>query len=131
MTLPIADTPILNKIEYIKFLEKIEKDLLKPTKLVPTPKIEDARKLIKKYISEARTLEIPIIAIVDTNCNPDGIDYVIPGNDDAIRSIKLITSKIADAVIEGNAEFLSNIEVASRKEHDEQLEEQEAGVAAQ
>lgn len=85
----------------------------------------------KIAISEARTLEIPIIAIVDTNCNPDGIDYVIPGNDDAIRSIKLITSKIADAVIEGNTEFLANVEAASRKEHDEQLEEQEAGAAAQ
>ena len=46
-------------------------------------------------------LGIPIIAIVDTNCDPDEVDYVIPGNDDAIRAIKLITSKIADAVLEG------------------------------
>jgi len=52
-------------------------------------------------IAEARKLEIPIIAIVDTNCDPDEIDYVIPGNDDAIRAVKLITSKIADAVLEG------------------------------
>ena len=44
---------------------------------------------------------IPIVALVDTNCDPDGIDYVIPGNDDAIRSIRLIVSKIADAVIKG------------------------------
>src|SRR5438445_478862 len=50
---------------------------------------------------EANRLEIPVVAIVDTNCDPDGIDYPIPGNDDAIRSVKLITSKIADAVIEG------------------------------
>ena len=52
-------------------------------------------------IAEARKLGIPIIAIVDTNCDPDEVDYVIPGNDDAIRAVKLITSKIADAVLEG------------------------------
>ena len=53
-------------------------------------------------ISEARKLEIPVIAIADTNCDPDLIDYVIPGNDDAIRAIKLFTAKIADACIMGN-----------------------------
>jgi small subunit ribosomal protein S2 len=52
-------------------------------------------------VQEARKLNIPIVAITDTNCDPDLIDYVIPGNDDAIRSIKLITSRIADACIEG------------------------------
>ncbi|KUK10547.1 MAG: 30S ribosomal protein S2 [Clostridia bacterium 41_269] len=52
-------------------------------------------------VREARKLGIPIVAIVDTNCDPDEIDYVIPGNDDAIRAVKLLTSKIADAVIEG------------------------------
>jgi len=52
-------------------------------------------------VSEAKKLGIPIIAITDTNCDPDVVDYVIPGNDDAIRSIKLITQRIADAVIEG------------------------------
>jgi small subunit ribosomal protein S2 len=52
-------------------------------------------------VKEANRLSIPAIAIVDTNCDPDGIDYPIPGNDDAIRSIKLITSRIADACIEG------------------------------
>ncbi|HET7658075.1 MAG TPA: 30S ribosomal protein S2 [Bacillales bacterium] len=53
-------------------------------------------------VAEARKLNIPIIAIVDTNCDPDEIDYVIPGNDDAIRAVKLLTSKMADAVIEAN-----------------------------
>ena len=53
-------------------------------------------------VEEARKLEIPVIAITDTNCNPDLIDYVIPGNDDAIRSIKLITARVADAVVEGS-----------------------------
>lgn len=52
-------------------------------------------------VAEAKKLSIPIVAIVDTNCNPDEIDYVIPGNDDAIRAVKLISMVIADAVIEG------------------------------
>lgn len=52
-------------------------------------------------VNEAGKLKIPVIALTDTNCDPDGIDYLIPGNDDAIRSIKLITSLIADAVLEG------------------------------
>ena len=52
-------------------------------------------------VTEARILNIPIVAIVDTNCDPDEIDYVIPGNDDAIRAVKLIAGKMADAVLEG------------------------------
>lgn len=54
-------------------------------------------------IAEARRLNIPIVAIVDTNCDPDEVDYVIPGNDDAIRAVKLLTSKMAEAVLEANA----------------------------
>ncbi|MFD2371326.1 30S ribosomal protein S2 [Brevibacillus sp. GCM10020057] len=53
-------------------------------------------------VAEARKLGIPIVAIVDTNCDPDEIDYVIPGNDDAIRAVKLLTAKMADALQEGN-----------------------------
>jgi small subunit ribosomal protein S2 len=55
----------------------------------------------RNAVTEARKLSIPIVAIVDTNCNPEEIDYVIPGNDDAIRAIKLLASVIADAVLEG------------------------------
>lgn len=62
--------------------------------------IVDPRKE-KIAVAEARKLNIPIVAIVDTNCDPDEIDYVIPGNDDAIRAVKLIAEKIADAVLEG------------------------------
>ena len=51
-------------------------------------------------VAEARKLNIPLVAMVDTNCDPDEIDYVIPSNDDAIRAVKLITSKMADALIE-------------------------------
>ena len=54
-------------------------------------------------VAEARRLGIPIVAIVDTNCDPDEVDYVIPGNDDAIRAVKLITDKMADAVIEAHS----------------------------
>ncbi len=55
-------------------------------------------------VNEARKLKIPIIAVIDTNCDPDEIDYPIPGNDDAIRAVKLMVSKIADAIIEGRTE---------------------------
>ena len=55
----------------------------------------------KNAISEAKILGIPVVAIVDTNCDPEEVDYVIPGNDDAIRAVKLITAKLADGIIEG------------------------------
>jgi small subunit ribosomal protein S2 len=71
-------------------------------------------------VAEARKLSIPIVAIVDTNCDPDEVDYVIPGNDDAIRAIKLITSKIAGAVIEGK-ETLSK----TMSEEEEKLKAEE------
>ncbi len=54
-------------------------------------------------VRESKTLNIPVIALADTNCDPEGLDYIIPGNDDAIRAIRLIASKLADAVIEGKA----------------------------
>lgn len=81
-------------------------------------------------IAEARKLSIPIVAIVDTNCDPDEVDYVIPGNDDAIRAIRLITSKIADAVIEGK-EILSETmaEKAEGLQVEEKIQQEEAEVA--
>jgi len=57
----------------------------------------------KIALAEARKVDIPVVAIVDTNCNPDGIDYPIPANDDAIKAIRLMCGKMADAVIEGKA----------------------------
>jgi small subunit ribosomal protein S2 len=77
-------------------------------------------------VAEARKLSIPIVAIVDTNCDPDEIDYVIPGNDDAIRAIKLISSKMATAVIEGR-EALSKIatEEAEAQQADEKMHREE------
>ncbi len=72
-------------------------------------------------VREARRLGIPVVAIVDTNCNPDEIDYVIPGNDDAIRAIRLITSRIADACIDGR----DQMEARLRAEVDKKLEGEE------
>jgi small subunit ribosomal protein S2 len=80
-------------------------------------------------VAEARKLSVPIVAIVDTNCDPDEIDYVIPGNDDAIRAIKLITSKIADAIMEGK-ETLTKVaaEEAEKTAVEGKIQEEEAGV---
>ena len=75
-------------------------------------------------VNEANKLEIPVIAIVDTNADPDGIDFPIPGNDDAIRSLKLITSHISDAVIEGYEEWLASLaEVEEEKKEEKPKEE--------
>ncbi len=79
-------------------------------------------------IAEARRLSIPIVAVVDTNCDPDEIDYVIPGNDDAIRAIKLLTSKIANATLEGRAALTKEIEQEAEKA---QAEEKIQGEAVQ
>jgi small subunit ribosomal protein S2 len=69
-------------------------------------------------VNEAKKLRIPIVAIVDTNCDPDDIDYIIPGNDDAIRAIKLFTSKFADAVMEGKKRLEEKLTAESNKETD-------------
>ena len=97
---------MLPKKEVIKHqgeIEKLEKYLggVKEMKRLPGALfIVDPRKE-RNAIAEARKLHIPIVAIVDTNCDPDEVDYVIPGNDDAIRAIRLIASTMANAVIEG------------------------------
>ncbi|PJF31525.1 MAG: 30S ribosomal protein S2 [Candidatus Thermofonsia Clade 1 bacterium] len=75
-------------------------------------------------VKEANILGIPVIALVDTNCDPEPIDYVIPANDDAIRAIKLLTGKIADAVLEGLA-------IGGKREADEDLEMEAVGTAVE
>ena len=72
-------------------------------------------------VLEARKLNIPIVGIVDTNCDPDEIDYVIPANDDAIRAVKLLTAKMADAILEGRQGV--QMEEASAEELEEAIEE--------
>ncbi|MBR6206251.1 MAG: 30S ribosomal protein S2 [Oscillospiraceae bacterium] len=97
---------MLPKKEVIKHtleIAKLEKYLggVKEMKKLPSALfVVDPRKE-RNAIAEARKLHIPIVAIVDTNCDPDEIDYVIPGNDDAIRAIRLIASTMANAVVEG------------------------------
>ena len=76
----------------------------------------------RNAIAEARKLNIPIVGIVDTNCDPDEIDYVIPANDDAIRAVKLLTGKMADAILEGQ-QGVSNDEVAAEQNIDLNEEE--------
>ena len=98
---------LLPKKEVIKLnleIEKLEKFLggIKNMKKLPSALfVVDPRKE-KIAVSEARKLGIPVVAIVDTNCDPDEIDYVIPGNDDAIRAVKLIAGAMADAIISAN-----------------------------
>ena len=101
-----GDFDLLPKKEVIKLKaeqEKLEKNLggIKEMRKLPSAMfVVDPR---KEHIAilEAKALGIPVVAIVDTNCDPDEADYPIPGNDDAIRAVKLIASKIADAVLEG------------------------------
>jgi len=73
-------------------------------------------------VREGRRLNIPIVAIVDTNCDPDDIDYIIPGNDDAIRAIRLITSKMADASIEGRERLAEKQQAEADKDIEEEPE---------
>ena len=97
---------LLPKKEVIKLkgeIEKLEKFMggIKNMKGVPGAMfVVDPRKE-KIAIAEAKRLNIPVVAIVDTNCDPDEVDYVIPGNDDAIRAVKLIAGAMADAILEG------------------------------
>ncbi|PYG88399.1 small subunit ribosomal protein S2 [Ruminiclostridium sufflavum DSM 19573] len=97
---------VLPKKEVIKLkkeMEDLEKNLggIKNLKKIPGAMfVVDPRKE-RNAILEAKKLGIPVVAIVDTNCDPDEVDFVIPGNDDAIRAVKLIAAKMADAIIEG------------------------------
>ena len=121
---------LLPKKEVIKLnheIEKLEKFLggIKDMKKLPGALfIIDPRKE-KIAVAEAHKLGIPIVAIVDTNCDPDEIDYIIPGNDDAIRAVKLIAATMANAVIEGR----QGEEVAAPEE-DETAEAEKEAVQA-
>ncbi|MPM07801.1 30S ribosomal protein S2 [bioreactor metagenome] len=121
-----GDFELLPKKEVIQLRaerEKLEKNLggIKDMKKLPAALfVVDPRKE-HIAVSEARTLKIPIVAIIDTNCDPDEVDYPIPGNDDAIRAVKLITAKIADAVIEGHqGEQMTDTAEAAEAEEEEE-----------
>lgn len=111
------------KDRLVKFLGGIE-DM---KKLPDAVFIVDPRKE-RIAVAEARKLNIPIVGIVDTNCDPDEIDYIIPANDDAIRAVKLLTSKMADAILEVKQEEEEELaaEQVEEQEETEEVAEQEA-----
>ncbi len=80
-------------------------------------------------VQECRKLNIPVVGVVDTNCDPDIIDFIIPGNDDAIRAIKLFSSSIAEACIEGAARMRDTVEAAGKAEGEDMVEVQENSEA--
>ncbi|MEG0874046.1 MAG: 30S ribosomal protein S2 [Clostridiales bacterium] len=104
--------------------EKLEKFLggIKEMKDLPGALFVVDPKKERIAIAEARKLNIPIVAIVDTNCDPEEVDYVIPGNDDAIRAVKLLVARMADAVIEGNQGLSMAEELADTAEEDKIME---------
>jgi len=123
----------LTKKEVIKLnkeAEKLEKYLggIKNMHGMPGAIFVVDPKKEKIAVAEARTLGIPIVGMCDTNCDPDDVDYIIPANDDAIRAVKLIAGKMADAVIEGKqgesfAEAPEQAEEAAEEEAEETVEE--------
>jgi small subunit ribosomal protein S2 len=105
---------INKRIERLNFLEKMFSD--DSVKAFPKKEIMKLQKEMNKLEKVLGGIKIPIVAIVDTNCDPDDIDYIIPGNDDAIRAIKLFSSRICDAVIEGKKRFEEHIQADTDKE---------------
>jgi small subunit ribosomal protein S2 len=119
---------VLPKKEVIalkKELEKLQKNLggIKEMKKLPDAIFVVDPKKERICVQEAHTLGIPLIGICDTNCDPEELDYVIPGNDDAIRAVKLIVSKMADAVIEANQGAEEEVAEAEAEEAAEATEE--------
>lgn len=111
-------------------MEKLEKNLggIVEMKQLPVALFVVDPKKERNAILEARKLNIPIVAIVDTNCDPDEVDYIIPGNDDAIRAVKLISGKMADAVIEARQ---GQMGAADSDESEDVSNEGETPVASQ
>ena len=126
----------LSKKEVIKLrleLEKLEKFLggIKDMKGMPGALFVVDPKKERIAVKEARILGIPIVGIVDTNCDPDDVDYVIPANDDAIRAVKLIAGRMADAVIEANQGESFDEGTPAEAEAAEETAETEAEAAAE
>jgi small subunit ribosomal protein S2 len=122
----------LTKKEVIKLrgeLERLEKFLggIKDMKGMPGAVFIVDPKKERIAIKEARILGIPIVGVVDTNCDPDDVDYIIPANDDAIRAVKVITGKMADAIIEGKQgeSFAEAEESAQEAEKNNDIENEE------
>ena len=112
---------VISLVKEINDLERNLGGIKNMTTLPDAVFIVDPKKE-KNAVAEARKLNIPVVAIVDTNCDPDEVDYVIPGNDDAIRGIKLILSVMANAVIEGKQGEQNAPEAEKADEADEEPE---------
>ncbi len=114
----IEEYPKKERVKMIKERAKLESDIGGISRMKSLPGaifiIDPKNEAIA--VREGKRLGIPIVAVVDTNCDPDDIDYVIPGNDDAIRSIRLFTSKISDACIEGRQRYEERQQAGSDKE---------------
>jgi len=121
------DLPKKEEMSLRRELEKLSGNLggVKEMDELPASIYVTDVKIEEIAVREAKKLGIPIIAIVDSNCDPDMVDYLIPANDDAIKSIRLITSKITDAVLEGSAVWQKEIEI---EEEEEKIEEVEVKV---
>jgi small subunit ribosomal protein S2 len=108
-------------------LEKLNKNLSGILKMDRVPGaifvIDPKRESLA--VKEARKLNIPVVALIDTNCDPDGIAFPVPGNDDAIRSIKLVSSLLTDSIIEGRQDYLEQEEVKRLKEEEQKKEAEE------
>ena len=120
-------------IELKKELAKLQKNLggIKEMKRLPDAIFVVDPKKERICVQEAHTLGIPLIGICDTNCDPDELDYVIPGNDDAIRAVKLIAGKMADAVIEGRQGEQEEEQVEAEANADAQAVEESAELFAE
>lgn len=107
----LENYPKKERMRILRRIEKLERNYrgIKEMRELPDIVFVVDPKRERNAVREARKMGIPIVAIVDTNCDPDEVDWVIPGNDDAIRAIKLIASKIADAVIEGQYVFREKV----------------------
>ena len=113
-------------IQLKKEWDKLEKNLggIKDMKTLPDAIFVVDPKKERICVQEAHTLGIPLIGIADTNCDPEELDYVIPGNDDAIRAVRLLASKMADAILEGRQGQQEEVETTAASEEAEEVSEE-------
>ena len=128
----LALLPTRERLSAEADLEKLQANLggVKNMQRVPDAMFVVDLKTEAIAVREAQRLRIPIIGLVDTNCDPDGIDYVVPGNDDAIRACSLVTRAIGDVVSEGRARFRAEEEQARREAEEQARREAEEQRAA-
>jgi len=122
-----AETQKMSKKELARLNQELEKLLKNLSGIEDMERLPSAVFIIDSKreeiaVKEARKLGIPVVALVDTNCNPEKIDYPIPGNDDAIRSIKLITTLIAESIREGRDEFIKGAKIKDAKTEKQKAE---------